>query len=90
LFCLDARTGIAKWTTEGRAGQNASITTVGPNLLVLTTDGDLIVVRRNPERFEEMRRYEVSEDPVWAHLALAPDALVIRDATSVSAWSFAQ
>ena len=87
LFCLDARTGVAKWSTEGRAGQNASITSVGPNLLVLTTDGDLIVVRRNPERFEELRRYKVSEGPVWAHLALAPDSLVVRDANNVTAWT---
>jgi outer membrane protein assembly factor BamB len=88
LFCLDARTGAAKWTTEGRAGQNASITSVGSNLLVLTTDGDLLVVRRSPEQFEELRRYKVADSPVWAHLALAPNTLVIRDASSVSAWSF--
>jgi outer membrane protein assembly factor BamB len=87
LFCLDARTGATKWTTEGRAGQNASITAVGPNLLVLTTDGDLLIVRRSPDRFEEVRRYKIADSSVWAHLALAPDAVIVRDAKSVAAWA---
>ena len=87
LFCLDARTGAARWTTEGRAGRNASLTGVGRHLLVLTTDGELLVVGRDPERFAELRRYKVSEHPVWAHLAPAAGAVVIRDAQSVAVWS---
>jgi hypothetical protein len=53
---------------------------------VLTTDGDLLVLRRNPERFEERKRYKVADGGVWAHLALAPGALVVRDAKSLTAW----
>jgi outer membrane protein assembly factor BamB len=87
LFCLDARTGKATWTTEGRAAQSASLASVGPNLLVLTTDGDLLVLRRSSERFEEVRRYKVSDGPVWAHLALAAGAVVVRDARSVAVWA---
>ncbi|HEV3485073.1 MAG TPA: PQQ-binding-like beta-propeller repeat protein, partial [Vicinamibacterales bacterium] len=88
LFCLDARTGVAKWTTEGRGGQTASLTSVDDRLLVLTTEGDLLVVRRSPERLEELKRYKVAEGGIWAHLALAPDGFIVRDATSVTAWSF--
>ena len=87
LFCLDARTGTAKWTTEGRAGQNASLTSAGPNLLALTTDGELLVLRRNPDRYEELKRYKVAESAVWAHLALAPRTIVVRDASSLTAWA---
>lgn len=87
LFCLDARTGTAKWTTEGRAGMNASLLSAGPNLVVLTTDGELIVLRRNPEKYDELRRYKISSSPTWAHPALLGDAVVVRDAESVSAWA---
>ena len=66
LFCLDAKTGTAKWTTEGRAAQNAALVSAGPNLLVLTSDGDLLVVKRSPERFEEVRRYKVAETQTWS------------------------
>ena len=87
LFCLDARTGTAKWTTEGRAGLNASLASVGANLLALTTDGDLLALGRTPERFEEIRRYKVAEGGVWAHLAVGAGGFVVRDAKSVTLWS---
>jgi outer membrane protein assembly factor BamB len=87
LFCLDARTGTATWTTEGRGGQNASLASVGSYVLALTTDGDLIVMRRDPARFDEVKRYKVSDTPVWAHLALARDALVVRNTNSIAVWS---
>jgi outer membrane protein assembly factor BamB len=86
LFCLDARTGTAKWTTEGRAGTNASLVSAGPNLVVLTTDGELIVLRRNPDKYQELRRYRLSSSQTWAHPALLPSAIVIRDADSLAVW----
>jgi outer membrane protein assembly factor BamB len=90
LFCLDARTGTVKWTTEGRAGTNASLLSAGPNLVVLTTEGELIVLRRDPEKYDELRRYRVSSSPTWAHPALLADAIVVRDAESVAVWRLRQ
>jgi outer membrane protein assembly factor BamB len=87
LFCLDARTGAAKWTTEGRVATNASLLSAGPNLLVLTTDGELIVLRRNQEKYDELRRYRVSSSPTWSYPALLSDAVVVRDAESVAVWA---
>ena len=87
LFCLDARTGTVAWTTEGRAGTNASLVSAGEHLVVLTTEGDLIVVRRNPQKYEELRRYEVSDAPTWAYPVLLGETLVVRDAASVAAWA---
>jgi outer membrane protein assembly factor BamB len=87
LFCLDATTGQPRWATEGRVAQNASITSAGPNLLMLTTDGELVIVRRTPDKYEEVRRYTVGTGPVWAHPAVTPGAIVVRDATAVAAWS---
>ena len=87
LFCLDARTGTVNWTTEGRAGTNASLVSAGDHLVVLTTEGDLIVARRNPAKYEEVRRYEISDAPTWAHPVLVPGAIVVRDAASVALWA---
>lgn len=87
LFCLDAQNGIAKWTTEGRAGTNASLLSAGPNLVVLTTEGELLVLRRNPDKYEELRRYKLSTSPTWAHPALLSDAVVVRDADSLAVWT---
>ncbi len=87
LFCLDAKTGAAKWTTEGRGGTNAAIQSAGPHLIVLTNDGDLLVLNRNPEKYDEVRRYKVANSQTWAHPVVLGTSLVIRDADSVAVWS---
>ncbi len=88
LFCLDAKTGTVKWTTEGRGGTNASLQSVGPNLLVLSTEGDLIVVRRSPEKFEELRRYKVADSQTWAQPVVLKDSIIVRSADAVTRWKF--
>ena len=88
LFCLDAETGVAKWTTEGRGGTNAAIQSAGSNLVVLTTDGELLVVRRTPEKYDELKRYKVAESQTWAHPVLVPGGVLIRDAAALTLWSW--
>ena len=85
LFCLDATTGKAKWATEGRAGQNASLQSVGSDLVVLLAEGELLVVKRNPEKYEEVRRYKVG-DGTWGQPVILGNQIVVRDANSVAAW----
>jgi outer membrane protein assembly factor BamB len=86
LFCLEAKTGTVKWTTEGRGGTNAALQRAGENLLVLTTDGELIVARRNPEKFEELNRYKVADSETWAQPVLLKDAVIIRTSDAVTRW----
>jgi len=87
IFCLDATTGKVKWSTDGRGGTNAALQIAGPNLVVLTTDGDLLVVKKNPDKYEELRRYKVAESQTWAQPVLLGRELLIRDMTSVALWS---
>jgi outer membrane protein assembly factor BamB len=87
LFCLEGKTGKVKWATEGRAGANAALQIAGTNLIVLTTEGDLIVAGRNPEKFEELHRYKVAESQTWAQPVLMGAQLLVRDATNVTSWS---
>ena len=87
LFCLDATSGRVTWTTDGRGGINAAILSAGPNLVILTTDGNLLVVKRDPAKYEELRRYDVSDSETWAQPVLLKDRILIRDASSISLWS---
>ena len=84
LFCLDAATGKVTWSTEGRGGMNASLQSAGADLVVLTTDGDLLVVKRNPAKYEEIRRYKVADAQTWAQPVLLGKEIIVRDATSVA------
>jgi len=86
IFCLDATTGTVKWATEGRAGTNAALQIAGPNLVVLTTEGDLLVVSKNPEKFEELHRYKLADSGTWAQPVVLKEGILVRDAQSVSLW----
>jgi outer membrane protein assembly factor BamB len=52
FFCMDARTGDALWTSNGRDGENAAILAAGEIVLALTNDAELIVVNRTAKGFE--------------------------------------
>jgi outer membrane protein assembly factor BamB len=88
LFAQDAKTGAVRWATEGRTGANAALQVAGPNLVVLTTEGDLLVLRRNPQKYEELRRYEVADSPTWAQPVLLRDGFLIRDAETLRYFAF--
>jgi outer membrane protein assembly factor BamB len=90
FFALDVATGKTLWTTKGREGENASLITAGPLLLLSTTNAELIVARPHPGSLEEIRRYTVADSPVWAHPALAPGALLIKDAEKLICWSLSR
>jgi outer membrane protein assembly factor BamB len=87
IFCLDAATGQVKWATEGRTGTNATVQIAGSHIVVLTTEGDLIVARKSPEKFEEVHRYRVADGQTWSQPILLGRDLLVRDESSVTAWT---
>jgi len=90
-FCVDPATGAAKWTGEGRQGENAAVVSVGDVLLGLDTDGELVVFRKSAAAFEAVRRYTVAGSPTWAHPAIAGSGaqmrILVKDTNSLIAWS---
>jgi outer membrane protein assembly factor BamB len=87
FFCLDAATGKTLWTSEGRMGENAAILAADKVLLALTTNSELIVLRANPERFERLASYTVSDTPTWAHPAVTGNKILIKDRDTLALWT---
>jgi outer membrane protein assembly factor BamB len=88
LFALDPASGKQLWTTEGRTGDNASLMGNRSWLLVSTTDGDLIVARPVTSKFDEVRRYQVSDSALWAHPAVAQRSIVVKGVEKVICWGW--
>jgi outer membrane protein assembly factor BamB len=88
FFAVDTATGRMLWTSAGRQGDNAAIVAAGDLLIATTTEGQLVVFRRNAKAFDEVRRYTVAASPIWAHPALAGTGVVIKDAETLSYWQF--
>lgn len=81
--CVKAATGELKWRQSGFGlGKDqtdyASTIAVGKNLLLLTYDGQLVLIAANPERYTELGRVQVC-GKTWSHPALADGKLYVRD-----------
>ena len=79
LFTLDARSGRVLWKSDGRLGDNASLTNLGGALLVLSTSGDLTVHAVGEDALPELARYKVTEKPVWASPAVSGRRILVKD-----------
>jgi len=83
FVCVSAATGELKWTQSGFGiGKDqtdyASIIAVGKNLLVLTYDGQLVLMAANPEKYTELSRVQVC-GKTWSYPAYADGKLYVRD-----------
>jgi outer membrane protein assembly factor BamB len=88
FFCLDAATGKTRWTTRGREGENAALVVAGNVLMATTTEGQLVVMRPNPDAPDTIRRYTVAESPIWTHPAPAGSGVIIKDENALAYWTF--
>lgn len=87
FVAIDAASGKTLWSTQGREGENASMMRGGPWLLATTTEGHFVIARANPEKYEEVRRYQVAPSAVWAQPAITSSAIIVKDAETVICWS---
>jgi outer membrane protein assembly factor BamB len=88
FFFIDAATGKTLWTGEPRAADNAAIAKSGNVLLILKTDGELIVADgSNTNALTPIRTYKVAEPPTWGAPSFSGNRIFVKDATGVSMWT---
>jgi outer membrane protein assembly factor BamB len=79
FFCLDPDTGKTLWQSNGRQGENASILSAGSVLLILVSDGRLLVVKPTAAAYEPIAEYRVSDSKTYAHPVFLGDRILIKD-----------
>ena len=84
FVALDAATGAVRWASEGREGDHASVLMAGDDLLLLTSDAELLVASPDAAAFAVARQYDVADGATWAMPVPLPDGLLVRDATSLA------
>ncbi|CAN5767524.1 PQQ-like beta-propeller repeat protein [soil metagenome] len=83
FVALDAKSGVVRWSTEGRDGDHASVLLTPSHIVYLTSGADLIVARRATRTFEVERRYDVADAATWAMPVLFAGDILVRDATGL-------
>ena len=85
-ICVDAATGELRWAKTGfGVGKKdySSTIAVGNKLLVLSEDGQLVLLEANPGKYEELGRVQVCGN-TWSFPALADGKLYVRDARELA------
>ena len=88
FFALDTKSGKTLWTGPPRQGDNAALTLAGDVVVATTTEGKLVVFRQGGTGFELVRDYTIADSPIWAHPAFSGRGILVKDAETLSLWSF--
>lgn len=83
-FCLNSTNGQLRWASPGRQGENAAMILLNRQILSLDTDGQLHVIDTQGRTFQELKKYEVAKSATWAHPALIPGGILIKDFNSLA------
>lgn len=88
LACVDVQTGTQKWK-GGRYGYG-QLLLAGSHLVVLTEQGDVVLVKADPSSHQEIARFSAIEGKTWNHPAIADGILLVRNTTEMAAFRIAQ
>ena len=86
LACIDLADGKRKWK-GGRYGNGQMLLLPDQNvLLVLSEEGELVLVGATPDQFKELARFPAIEGKTWNHPVLVGDLLLIRNGEEMAAF----
>lgn len=77
LECISLKDGERVWK-KGRY-KHGQLLLLGDHLLILSEDGELVLVSATPDQFEELQAMPVIEGISWNTIALSGDRLLIRN-----------
>ena len=86
LQCIDPRTGQKQW--KGGRYKHGQVLLVNEQLLVMSEEGDLVLVAADPARFQEITRLTVLPGArVWNPHVLADGIVYVRDDKQMAAYN---
>lgn len=86
-FGVDMKSGKTLWTSEGRQAAKATIQRAGNHVLILESDGELLVVRPNATSFDLVKRYKVADQETWSQPALSGNRILVKDVSTLTLWT---
>ena len=84
LASVNAETGEQNWK-GGRYGYG-QLVLAGDHLVVLTEDGDVVLVNATPARHGEVARFSAIEGKTWNHPVIADGTLLVRNLQEMAAF----
>ena len=75
--------------TFGIIGNSVALLADAGQLLVISEKGEVVLVRANPEKLEELGRFSAIEGKTWNHPVLVGNRLYVRNAATAACYELA-
>jgi outer membrane protein assembly factor BamB len=86
LYCINASTGATAWIDNTVNSDFSTIVDCGTVVAGLTSPGNLIILKPDHSAYSEIVKYKVSETPVYAYPVISGNAILIKDADSITCY----
>ena len=86
-FGLDLVTGDVLWRGSPRQAENASILSVGENIISLQDDAVLLILEASRTGFEIRQQYDVAESATWTQPTVSGNRIFIKDISNLTLWT---
>jgi outer membrane protein assembly factor BamB len=88
--CIDAQTGKRRWKS-GHYGFGQVLLLAEPSLLlVLSDEGEVVLLKANPQERQEIGRFQAIEGKTWNHPAIAQGRLYVRNGEEIACYELAK
>ncbi len=88
--CIDLKTGKRRWKA-GRYGHGQLLLLADQKLLlVLSETGEAILLAANPDKLDELGRFQAIDGKTWNHPAIAHGRLYVRNAEEMACYDLAR
>lgn len=84
FLCADVNDGKVKWKTRGYGNGQVLLLVDQALLLILTEQGEVVLLEAKPEKGPEIGRFKAIEGKTWNHPVVAHGKLFVRNAEEVA------
>jgi len=88
LTCIDLKDGTRKWK-EGRYGGQLLLLADQDLLLLISEQGELVLVEAKAEQLTELASFKAIEGKTWNHPIIVDNILMVRNTSEMAAFSLA-
>jgi hypothetical protein len=74
---------------EGRPYGYGQVVLAGGNLVVITEQGEAVLIKPSSDRLQEVSRFQAVSGQTWNHPAISDGMLLVRNATEMACFRIA-